>query len=69
VYDPGGTVGVVDRLVGDRPRVLDAALVACAERADALVAVVARAGDEPLAGLLADRGLIPLVDAYAWPPS
>lgn len=68
VYDPGGTVAVVDRLTGpDRPRLLDAALGAAARRGDVQVAVVAATGDDTLASLLDDRGLAPIVDVWAWP--
>jgi len=68
VYDPGGTVAVVDRLTGqDRPRLLDAVLGAAAHRGDVLAAVVADDGDASLAALLDDRGLAPIADVWAWP--
>jgi hypothetical protein len=60
-------VAVIDRLTGDRPRLLDAALAAVAARGDVLVAIVAAPDDDGLATLLADRGLSPTVDVLAWP--
>lgn len=68
VYDPGGTVAVVDRLTGpDGPGLLDAVLGAAGHRGDVLVAVVADESDDTLATLLDDRGLVPIVDVWAWP--
>jgi len=66
VYAPGGPVAVIDRVTGDRARLLDAALAAVAARGDVLVAVVAAPDDDGLATLLAERGLGPTVDVLAW---
>ncbi|HEY7072924.1 MAG TPA: hypothetical protein VH479_22540 [Acidimicrobiales bacterium] len=68
IYDPGGTVAVVDRLTGaDRARLLAHARAAIAARGDVLVAVVAAAGDAGLADVLGGAGLTRTVDVYAWP--
>ena len=68
VYDPGGTVAVIDRLTGnDRARLLAHARAAIAARGDVLVAVMAEAGDTEGAGILAGAGLARTVDVYAWP--
>ena len=68
VYDPGGTVAVVDRIVSeDRAALVRNALAAATERGDVLLAVAAAADDEALAGLLAAIGFDRTVDVYAWP--
>jgi hypothetical protein len=68
IYDPGGTVAVVDRLTGDdRGRLLAHGRAAIAARGDVLVAVVAAAGDAGLADILGGAGLTRTVDVYAWP--
>ena len=68
VYDPGGTVAVVDRIVGeDRAALVRDVLAGAADRGDVLVAVVAAADDTTLAGHLAAMGFDRTVDVYAWP--
>lgn len=67
VYDPGGTVAVVDRIGEDRAALVRDVLAAAAERGDVLVAVVAAADDDALAGHLAAIGFDRTVDVYAWP--
>lgn len=68
VYDPGGTVCVIDRVVGaDRAGLLDAACALAAQRGDVLVAVVAAAGDIELHEALDGAGLARTVDVLRWP--
>ena len=68
VYAPGGTVVVVDRVVGDdRAGLLTTTLDTAATRGDVLVAVVAAHDDEALEGHLAAQGFDRTVDVYAWP--
>jgi hypothetical protein len=68
IYDPGGTVAVVDRLTGDdRARLLAHARAAIAARGDVLVAVVAASGEAGLDDVLGGAGLTRTVDVYAWP--
>lgn len=68
VYDPGGTVAVVDRIVGeDRAALVRNVLAAATERGDVLLTVVAAADDDALAGHLAAIGFDRTVDVYAWP--
>jgi len=65
VYAAPGTVCVVDRLVGpDRAGLVRAAVAAAGTRGDALVAVVAAAGDGDLAGALGGAGFVATVDVY-----
>ena len=67
VYDPGGTVAVVDRVAGDdRSALLRTTLTAAAARGDVLVAVVAAHRDEDLEGHLAAAGFDRTVDVFAW---
>lgn len=66
VYDPGGTVVVVDRVAGgDRAALLRTTLTAAAARGDVLVAVVAAHDDEELEASLATEGFDRTVDVYA----
>jgi hypothetical protein len=68
VYDPGGTVCVVDRITGsNRPRLLDRALAAAFQRGDVLVDVIVAADDPELSQLAAERGLQRTVDVFSWP--
>lgn len=68
VYDPGGTVCVIDRVVGaDRASLLDEACALAAERGDVLVAVVAAAGDVELHDALDRSGLVRTVEVLRWP--
>jgi hypothetical protein len=67
VFDPGGTVAVVDRLHGpDRETAVAAAVAAAGGRGDALLAVVAPVADGALATALATAGFDRVVDVYAW---
>jgi hypothetical protein len=67
VFDPGGTVAVVDRLHGpDRETAVAAARQEAGARGDAVLAVVAAAGDGALASALAAGGFQHVVDVYAW---
>jgi hypothetical protein len=68
VYEPGGTVCVIDRVVGsDRQRLLGSALAMVAERGDVLVNVVVGEDDDELAQLVQGCGLERTVDVLAWP--
>jgi hypothetical protein len=68
VYDPGGTVCVVDRVTGrDRAGMLRAASAAASRRGDVLLAVVAADEDGELRGLLGDAGFERTVEVHAWP--
>jgi hypothetical protein len=65
VYDPGGTVCLVDRLAGPDPGLLvRAAAAAAAGRGAARLAVVAGAADHRLADALAAAGFAPTVEIY-----
>jgi hypothetical protein len=68
VYDPGGTVTVVDRIVGsDLVDQVSAALGAAFRRGDVLLNAVAAADDHPLQEVLAERGFDRTVEVYRWP--
>jgi hypothetical protein len=68
VYDPGGTVCVVDRVTGrDRGRLLLAALAAAGRRGDVLLTVVAGEDDGELRRLLGEAGFERTVEVHAWP--
>jgi hypothetical protein len=68
VYDPGGTVCVIDRIVGpDRPHLLDGALALASQRGDVLVNVIIAEQDGELCRLASDRGLKRTVEVFAWP--
>ncbi len=68
IYDPGGTVCVVDRIVGtERDRLLGLAAAAAAARGDVLLAVVCGEGDAELDQALEARGFDPTVIVYSWP--
>lgn len=67
VYDPGGTVAVVDRVVGPAVRLLDRALDASGERGDVLLAVVAAVDDRPLLSALHELDFERTVDVFTWP--
>lgn len=67
VYDPGGTVCVVDRVVGtDRAGLLRSALAAAAHRGDVVLNVVAAPDDVDLQNHLARPGFERTVDVFAW---
>jgi hypothetical protein len=72
VYGPGGTVCIVDRVVGAdhaaRAWLVAAAGAAAAARGDSLVAVVAGADDGELEDVLAAAGFERTVEVYGWPP-
>jgi len=68
VYDPGGTVCVIDRSHGPDPAaLLQMALEHSAGRGDALIAVVAGANDHELESVPADLGFERTVDVHQWP--
>jgi hypothetical protein len=71
VYGPGGTVCLVDRVVGAdtgaRARLVTAVRAVAAARGDTLVAVVVGADDADLTHVLAVAGFERTVEVYAWP--
>lgn len=68
IYDPGGTVCIIDRIHGpNRPRLLDNALAAAFQRGDVLVNVIVAEDDPELSSLAAKRGLQRTVDVFSWP--
>lgn len=68
VYDPGGTVSVIDLIDGpDRASLLRAALAGAAQRGDILVNVVAATDDTQLHRLLDEAAFQRTVDVYSWP--
>jgi hypothetical protein len=67
VYDPGGTVAIIDRIAQPDDRLVRAALAASAQRGDVLVNVVTTSTDVALQGLLAAHGFCRTVDVYRWP--
>ncbi len=67
VYAPGGTVTVVDRVVGDAPSLLQQALAATAARGDVLLAVVVGVDDRRLRNAVHDLAFTRTVDVFAWP--
>lgn len=68
VYDPGGTVCVVDRIVGrDRGSLLVTTLAAAAQRGDVLLNVVVATHDVELQDRLAGAGFARTVEVYVWP--
>jgi hypothetical protein len=71
VYDPGGTVCIVDRVVGtgadDRATLVRRALAAAGVRGDVIVAIVVGAADDELASVVAGVGFTRIVDVRAWP--
>jgi hypothetical protein len=67
VYDPGGTVAVVDRVVGHAVPLLWRALDASGERGDVLLAVVAAVDDRPLLSALHELDFERTVDVFTWP--
>lgn len=68
VYDPGGTVCVIDRVVGfNRSRLLRAALAGAHQRGDVLVSVVCDECDAELQQDLAAAAFQRTVDVFAWP--
>lgn len=67
VYAPGGTVTVVDRVVGDAPTLLQQALAATSARGDVLLAVVVGVEDRRLRNAVHDLDFTRTVDVFAWP--
>lgn len=69
VYDPGGTVCVVDRVAGAPEPLLEQALAASGARGDVLLAVVADVEDDRLRSGLKGLRFERTVDVFSWPPS
>lgn len=67
VYDPGGTVCVIDRLVNADDKLIQTAIAAAASRGDVLIAIVASTTDDGLRQLLRKAGFERTVDVYQWP--
>ena len=68
IYGSGGTVAIVDRVLGDdRPALLRAAVAAAHQRGDVVVCVVCGAADVELAAALPPAGFTRTVEVYAWP--
>ena len=68
IYDPGGTVCVIDRITGsNRQRLLNSALAVAFERGDVLVNVIVAEDDSELSHLAVERGLQRTVDVFSWP--
>lgn len=67
VYGPGGTVCIVDRVVGHAAALLEQALAASGARGDVLMAVVADVGDRPLRSALQELEFARTVDVFTWP--
>lgn len=68
VYDPGGTVTVVDLVTGSNRRgLLDTALDVAGARGDVLVCVVCGHDDAVLATALSDADFVRTVDVYSLP--
>jgi hypothetical protein len=68
VYDPGGPVCIVDRVVGDPGPLLEQALQASGARGDVLLAVVAAVDDRRLLSGLHQLDFVRTVDVFSWPP-
>jgi hypothetical protein len=68
VYDPGGTVAVVDRVAGEPGPLLEQALAASGARGDVLLAVVAAVDDDRLRSDLKGLHFERTVDVFTWPP-
>jgi hypothetical protein len=67
VYDPGGTVCIVDRVVGDPAPLLERALEVSGGRGDRLMAVVVAVDDDRLRGGLKELHFERTVDVFTWP--
>jgi hypothetical protein len=67
VYDPGGTVCVVDRVVGEQTRLLRDAMAQADERGDVVLTVVCGDDDSDLAGQLSATGFERTVEVLALP--
>ena len=67
VYDPGGTVSVVDRVVGAQTRLLRDAMAQADERGDVVLTVVCANDDTDLAGQLSATGFERTVEVLAFP--
>jgi hypothetical protein len=67
VYDPGGTVTVVDRVTGHALPLLERALAGAGARGDVLLAVVAAVDDRPLRSALHELDFERTVDVFTWP--
>lgn len=68
VYDPGGTVGVIDFIAGDDLRALvTTALAASAARGDVLLNVVCGHDNPTLASALGEAGFDRTVEVHRWP--
>lgn len=66
VYDPGGTVCVVDRVVGEQTRLLRDAMAQADERGDVVLTVVCGQDDADLAGQLSATGFERTVELLAF---
>lgn len=66
VYDPGGTVAIIDRITQPDDHLVRAALAAAAQRGNVLVNVIATSTDDALQTLLAANGFRRIVDVYQW---
>lgn len=68
IYGGGGTVCIVDRVVGsDRGLLVDCALASSAQRGDVVLNVVAAEEDLELQRLLAEQNFVATVDVFGWP--
>ncbi|HEY7134020.1 MAG TPA: hypothetical protein VIB48_03055 [Acidimicrobiia bacterium] len=66
VYDPGGTVATIDRLIGDRPALVRTALACAGRRGDVLACVVCADGDDNLAVVLERARFQRVVEVWTW---
>jgi len=68
IYDPGGPVRIIDRVVGAHPDILlRAGRGAAYDAGDAMVCVVAGADDTTLNHALTSAGAVRTVDVVEWP--
>jgi hypothetical protein len=67
VYDPGGTVCIVDRVAGHAVPLLNHALAAASARGDVLLCVVAAVGDRVVHNALHELEFERVVDVFSWP--
>jgi len=67
VYDPGGLVTVVDRVVGEVTALLEAAITVATDRGDVVLTVVCGEADHELAAALIEHGFVRTVNVMAWP--
>lgn len=67
VYDPDGTVCVIDRVVDVTDELIRAAIATAGQRGDVLINIIAAAEDELLQRRLGDNGFTRTVDVHRWP--